>query len=103
MATPTRPHRQRPAESLTSNAKQRMCPSCTVRYAMGPPTREFPSEMRMDPVTVQNLEAAARDFDEIADEAPDEHFTAVDFLDWIKPDLTYRRNEVHGRGQSFGK
>ena len=89
-----RPRQPRPPEDLSTDAQQRMCPSCTLRWIMGAPKREIPSEIRMDPITVQTLEAAARDFDDLADDAPDEHYSAVDFIDWIKPDLTYRRTKA---------
>lgn len=83
---------QRPPESLNFDGKQRMCPSCSIRFVLGPPKREIPAEITIAPAAVHNLEGAARDFDEMADES-DETFTALDFIDWIKPDLTWRRRE----------
>jgi hypothetical protein len=38
--------------------------------------------------TMTYLLSAAREFDDTAQElTPDEHFTAVDFMDWLKPFL----------------
>ncbi len=78
----------RASEFRTVDREERWCPNCRMRFRAGPPALEFPAQLSCDKTTFSYLLAAAREFDETAEElTPGECFTAVDFLDWIKPSL----------------
>lgn len=76
-------------EHLEELGYERWCPACKMRYRVGPPkAREFSFIGGVDWNTYAYLLAAAREFDETAERlTPREFFTAVDFLDWLKPSL----------------
>lgn len=65
--------------------QERWCPNCKMRYRLGdPPSREW-SQISVSQNTYAYLLAAAREFDEAAQElTPGELFTAVEFLDWLR-------------------
>lgn len=75
--------RMRDDQDLPANP---VCYSCKIRFVVGPPTREAPAEIYVNEALPSMLAAFAREFDEIADESHD-HYTAVDFIDWLIPSL----------------
>lgn len=65
-----------------------VCYSCKTRFEVGPPRLEPPAELYVSTHLPGVLAAFAREFDETAQELePDKHYTAVDFIDWLKPSL----------------
>lgn len=89
-------HQHHPDE-LTDEQRDRMCPSCRIRYRLGPPgTKHDFNGIRLSDTHVRWLENAARAF--VEDTDPDDDWTAVDFIAWIKPDLTGRVPEFPNLG-----
>ena len=73
----------------------RICPSCGMRYTLGPPRSYVNSDggadvmlVRVPPQTVHMMMSLAAEFDEQAAKmTPDTCYTAVDFMDWVAPTL----------------
>ena len=79
--------RTRPKKEPQAGDK-RLCPGCKMRYIVGPPLPRDFSSIAISSRTVALLLAAALEFDETAQrETPGMCFSAVDFLDWLRPDL----------------
>ena len=72
-------------DDLTEEQRGNMCPSCRVRYLRNPEYREMPSAWQVKTATFRWIEARAAEFD--ADTLPGEHWTASDFVAWIKPEV----------------
>lgn len=86
-------HRQHDPDDLTPQQRERMCPSCRIRYAHPPKAlRDMYNPIALQKGTISWLENAARAFDGESDE----RFTAHEFIAWLKPDLTGHRPVDHG-------
>lgn len=67
---------------------EKWCPSCRMRFRLGPPARREFHLIVVPTATVSFLLSAAREFDETAEQmTPGECFTATDFVDWVRPSL----------------
>ena len=70
----------------SSLAKQPVCRSCRMRYAVKPPPiRDTYGPIKLLPNQIRWLENAARVF--VADSDPEDCWTAEDFIAWLKPDV----------------
>ena len=78
-------YRHRDPDDLTPEQRERMCPSCHIRYRVAPKTaQDFYNAISLEPRVVRWLENAARVFDAESDEL----FKAEEFIAWLRPDLT---------------
>lgn len=69
------------------------CPNCRMTYRLGAPAKMTFENIEVSPITMAYLLAAALEFDETVEElTPGESFTAVDFMDWLRPILVMRKS-----------
>lgn len=77
-----------------TEAREPVCRSCKIRMRVEPIGRDMYNPITLSSAHVRWLENAARVF--VEETAEGDHWTAQDFVSWVRPDLIGRATVDHG-------